>query len=696
MSLRTRIAKGFLNIGKNLIGGYDGADSAFTINQLYGNYNDSRKLGKYKGIVFAAVNLISDEVAKYQPVFNTMQADGHLEPITGTHPLLELLAHPSKEVSQADFFKAVSVYQKILGESFWYIPLGTLTRKPNLAKGSEIFLLPPEKMGLKIGDDGSVIGYCLRRPNGSEVLFKPEEIKHHKTFNPNNPYRGYGIVEAAIDYIETEEGARTYTKNFFKNNGAPAGILSVKGDISKENFKIFAERWREQNTGTRHAGKIAIIRASDIGFTKTSLGLDELDMTALKQMTVSEVLRMFRVPKALLGEETDQGFGRASVETLEYIFAKRTIEPELELLDNSIQELLTRFYRQDKLIVSHKNIIPADKEFELKLRQASVDVWKTRNEIRQEDGLDDEPGADQLFVPAMSVPIGIPDDESKDVTDVKGEKKLYLTAIKTVKKKTDVEISSKEAFRLSLQRKQRLFEARFAEALAPVLRKQKKEVLENWSSINASAEPLIVKATNSRLLDLDKAIKDFQKVLFPVELSLADEQGNLALDFAGDDESDFELTPHVQKKIRDALEKMSYNFNEETLTNLTDVIAQDIGQGLSTEAIAKDIAHVYNDVSGYRAERLARTETLRASNQATKLAYEQTGFVTSLQWYANPGACPLCEEMAGEEVGFEENFADLGDTITGADGSSLDINYSNVDTPPLHPNCECTILPVRE
>ena len=323
MSIRTRIAQTFENVTKVLWGVGDSADANFSIFNTSGNYADTKRLGKYKGIVFAAVNLISDEMAKYQPIFNK-EIDGHLEPIK-SHYLLRLFNKPNKDTSQGDFFKAVSTYKNIVGESFWYHPLGETTRLPT----KELYLLPPDKMSIKVDDTGEVIGYALRKNNGQEVLFKPEEITHVKTFNPSNPYRGYGIVEAALDYIETEEGARQFSKNFFKNSGAPSGILSIKADIGKETFRKFAKRWREQHEGTKNAGKVAIIRSGEVAFTKMSLGLNEIDMKILKELTIGEVLMMFRVPKSLLGMEMEQGLGRASVESLEYIFAKRTIDPEM-------------------------------------------------------------------------------------------------------------------------------------------------------------------------------------------------------------------------------------------------------------------------------------------------------------------------------------------------------------------------------
>jgi len=694
MSIRTRIADGLSNISKALIGGVDTADSSFAFNQQYGNYSDTRKLGKYKGIVYAAVNLISDGIGKYQPIFNKKMIDGHLEPING-HPFLDLLANPSKGVSQSEFLKAAETYYSILGEAFWYIPLGQFTRKPNISAGTEIVLLPPDKMGLTIDDQGEVTGYILNKANGEKVLFRPEEIGLDKTFNPLNPYRGYGIVEAAIDYIDTEESTRTFTKNFFRNNAAPAGIISIKGNIQKENFEIFARKWREQYEGTKNAGRTALIRQSDVEFTKTSLGLDQIDMQSLKDLTVGEVLRMFRVPKALLGEETQQGFGRASVETLEYIFAAHTLDPRMDKLDSFIQMLVNRYYPQEQIIVTHENIIPEDKAFELQERQAAVDVWLTRNEIRQEENLEDIEGGEVLRAPVMSVPLS--DTTPTPTTPVTPPAKGIVTITKTVKKKTNLSLDMKEAFRLSLVRNQRKYERRFHKVLAPILEEQTKEILSNWKKENEKGINGLVKAVQDRLLDINAANRNFENALFTVEVAIADEQGNLALDFAGELEADFTITPEIEKFIRDSLSKMANSFNEQTLEDMGTTIADGLSAGESIASISRELEAGCNDLEGYRADRLARTETMRASNQATKEAYKQCGF-TEIQWYAQPSACEACAEMDGTIVGVEENFLNQGESVDytddNGDQSSYTADYSDVETPPLHPNCECGTVPV--
>ena len=115
------------------------------------------------------------------------------------------------------------------------------------------------------------------------------------------------------------------------------------------------------------------------------------------------------------------------------------------------------------------------------------------------------------------------------------------------------------------------------------------------------------------------------------------------------------------------------------------------------DKLVKRIKDVYADGQGYRAERVARTETINASNAAAKEAYLQTGYITKIEWFANPGACEYCQTLNNKVIGIQENFYNLGDNIESATGGKpYPVGYSDIGYPPAHPNCTCTILPVRE
>jgi len=92
--------------------------------------------------------------------------------------------------------------------------------------------------------------------------------------------------------------------------------------------------------------------------------------------------------------------------------------------------------------------------------------------------------------------------------------------------------------------------------------------------------------------------------------------------------------------------------------------------------LTKRVGEIFDSREKWEAERIARTETIEAHNQADLLAYEQSGVVEYKEIIVEPDACEICTAVEGEKVLLSENFS-TGD-----------------DSPPLHPNCRCSILPI--
>lgn len=99
-----------------------------------------------------------------------------------------------------------------------------------------------------------------------------------------------------------------------------------------------------------------------------------------------------------------------------------------------------------------------------------------------------------------------------------------------------------------------------------------------------------------------------------------------------------------------------------------------------------DLADQIEDLIGdeSRAENIARTETMRASNQGQLEAWDQAteaGVLTGdekKEWIVTPDdrLCPICEPMEGELAPLDGTF---------------DVDGTRVDGPPAHPRCRCTV-----
>lgn len=644
---------------------------------------------QYEGIVFACVNAIAQSIASAEWQMQRLNAQGKLVP-TDNHRFLTLINNPNKSLSKFELFFGTAAFYELSGDAFWYFSLGELTKLPK-----EIYLLHPQRVKIQIDKEtGKVIGYKYQRTGADDIPLDLKEVLHFKSFNPDSAYRGRGTVQAALSYIETERHTTNFTRNFFRNNATPRGIATVDTNSSTE-FNKFKRKWEQRYSGPGNAGKVAFIRGQDVKFTQLSMGLSDIDMEALRRLTEDSILRMFRIPRALLGFTDDAGLGRGNVETLEYIFSKYNIEPKLKQIDDTMQVAIDRFYPKQQVFIDHTNTIPEDKEAVLAEEKALVDIAITRNQIRKRRNMVEVEGGDLLYTQAMQSEIegsdkekgganrGLPAHPKKVIGTIKITRRSKAPATKDA---DDDQAEANEKFRQSLDTLVASYETAFEKKMTSFLNKQKERVF-------SQIEP---KKAYDTLFVTDIENADLVAAVEPVIISLTVDAGTLAIEFATGEQLDFEVTQAMRESINNSLGRMAKNFNDETLKALSETLAEGLKEGESIGKLKKRVEEVYKDAKGYRSERLARTETIKGGNYATIEAYRQSGFVTAKVWFTNPGACEFCRSMNGKEVGLDTAFKEVGETVEGEDGGTYAVNYDSVAAPPLHPNCRCTIVPKIE
>lgn len=681
-------------IGKRLFGiGKD--DTYFGMVNSYGTDNaNASLLASYHGFVYACINRVAESVASYEPIIYQRKGD-QLVALT-THPLLDLLNKPggsgdrAVNISRFDLFFATAAFQLLQGDCYWYMAKGVTSGKPR-----EVTVLRSDKVGKELDDNGDITRFFVRTVGGEKVYIEIDEMVVIPGFDPMNPYGAKGVTAAGLDLIKTDEFTTLFTKNFFKNNAGVNGVMTLKGEVTKNAFSKFVRAWRDKYEGVDNAGKMAILRDTDAEFTKVGLGLDELDMGGIRNMTKEDVAQMFGVPMALLGKSEQAGLGRANVEAFEYIFAKYTIEPKLQRLDDILQFMLERYYGGQGLVVGHEDIIPEDEQQELAERTAGVDKWLTRNEIRREEGLDPIDGGDQLFVPLNNIPVNqsdlAVDPTAKRITL---RRKVVLAPKKKEQNSLTFTSEQKEAFRLRIMRNQAAYERQYKKVLRPIFTAQEKEALKNLEAHASS----LTKDLDQKLFDDAAADQKMVENLKPTLIQLGKDQGALAMTFAGEEEIPFRMTAEYERYITDSTRRMASSFNDETLVALNKTLSEGIQLGESIGKLQSRIENVYVGVKGYRANRIARTETLKAGNAATEDAYRQIPYVKKKQWVVNPGACEQCIQFKDKELDLGEVFLPQGSsyTVPTDEGERTVVNdYEDIYRPPLHPNCRCTIAPVR-
>lgn len=127
--------------------------------------------------------------------------------------------------------------------------------------------------------------------------------------------------------------------------------------------------------------------------------------------------------------------------------------------------------------------------------------------------------------------------------------------------------------------------------------------------------------------------------------------------------------------------------------HLTEVFEQYMAGELTPE----DFAWFEARMPAYRRELIARSETIRSSNRGSEALYRDWG-VQYKEWLTalDDRTCPWCAEMNGKRIPTDGRFFEKGDVFAVGQGDAaqkLALNYENVTSPPLHPNCRCTLIP---
>lgn len=651
------------------------------------NLNRRQLLGEYKGIVFSCINVRSQEVAKYEPLLyvKNPRVVEDQDPLQD-HPFLQVLDNPNPQQSKYEIFEFTNIFMDLCGEAFWYVEVGEITRQPKA-----FYLVQPHRVKLAVDNKGLVVGYTVRRDDGVEVPLEYDEMIHFKYPDPVNPLRGKSPVGANLLYIDTEEQTSVFQHSFMMNSATPSGVATVKGGITSEAFKLLKKQWKDQQQGTKNAGRTLFIRNGDFTFDKIGLSLADLDMGALKGQSQDDVRKAFRVPKPKLGDTDGVGLGRDGAETVNYVFTRDVIDGLQTRLDDTLQRYLRVAYNDPNLFVDHVCQIPENQAHELAEYQAKIQEWNLGvgrwvkvNEIEQEKNLPLTPGGDQLYRTNTQIPI---EEDYVAPVNLNLPKVISRQTLKHTHQAIEAPVKKRvgrKTFFEMLDAQEEDTAKQYKTILRGYLDSQKKRVLSKLDAKKSLQDDILVGFAGA----------EDELTLNIVEMILGDigKSGQLAVEYAKGDIT-YEIPETFAVALRDDTSRVIQGLNEQTSQALRDAITEGLEKGDDFEGLSRRVSDIYDIAGDWRAERIARTETHRVINESVSDAYEQSG-ITAMQWVASAGACELCLAMEGSITDIGTPFLKVGQTVAGVEGGRYDVGYQDVKSADLHPNCNCKLVPV--
>lgn len=621
---------------------------------------ESEYLLAYKGWVYSCVGAIADDVSTIELELENYKGGEWVT--VNQDPILDLLRNVNDFDTWTDLIVQTQSYLELDGNSFWYLPRGERSNKPQ-----EIWGLNPVKMTIVKSEKDIVAGYTFQNDRGEMIPITKEEIIHFKRFNPVNRYRGMGTVQASALAIDIDNYSGQFNRNFFFNAAVPSAVLKTSGEMTQEQYERLKAEWESRYTGTHNAHRLAILQN---GLEYQSIQMSQKDMEFLEQRRFSrdEILAIFRVPKTILGIADD--VNRANAETSDYVFARRVIKPRMNFLVNRLNESLLPMFGMDDTRWRFTFVDPVqeNRDQEIKENTASLTLgsaWMTPNEVRAEEGLPPISNGDSLLIPLNAIPLGSP--EIKSVKKV--EKKF------TKKQRLVISIARDRAIWVVAQVDKRKKEYQ------KIIKEIVNQVIENLKDSKIKMVSKSKKDDLIRILFVDnddhlQMLESKTNEVLSASLARGGADAFRSLSDQLDQGAEFDATQErasdfIRSNGLDSAKKINDTLKEE----MRGIISSGVDEGLSVQEISDQISDL-TDIPVNRADRIARTEVIKGYAEGSLEGARQSGVVVGKSWLT-----------AGDDRVDDDCLSAEADGII-----PLNASFSNGDSaPPDHPNCRCSL-----
>lgn len=689
-----------------------GADPFAIWKRASGKVSAKAAINAYTGWVYAAIKAISVEIGGME--FRLFRVGKETDTEIYEHELLDILEAPNEYQTGLELRQQLTAHLSSTGNAYLYLEgVNSPTKKP-----IAIHIMDPGNVTVVVDRNkfpSQITGYKYQ-VGTSVYTFLPQEIIHFRDPDPVDSFEGVGVVQSIAQWVDADNYAMEFNRRFFLNGAHPGGFLESTEALTPDQLTYIKASFEAAHRGTENAYKVMAL-PKGMKFTEGGKTQKDLDFNNLMQMMGNRIIGGFRVPRTVLGITDD--VNRANAEATDYVFAARVVKPMMKLVLNYLNNFLAPRYGKD-IYLDFKDPVPEDRRQSMEEMRASTGgaAVLTINEARERYfGLDPIDGGD--VVPARINPVGQTGEmknikggskmkvkkkvlrtryamnvsRREEVRDAIGEaiekatKKAFKEARNAVKKGitelTDEEFESVwKGFALRVDG----YEKKYIKKIREFNAIQQKEVLRNLSKATRAID-------KKKLFDFDKSFALFVDITTPLFYELAEKEGKEAALLIGQVQTG--LSADMSKALDKSISLLSDSYNSTTLDLLKEKLEQGIKEGYDQQQLANVVKDIYDFSDSSRALTVARTETFRVANYSTQEAWKQSGIVKSQRWYTatDERVCPYCSPLHNKTIGIEESFFKEGDELQGTDGSTFKVDYSDVDAPPIHPNCRCYLRP---
>lgn len=169
-----------------------------------------------------------------------------------SHPLLDLLATPNKDMSGNDYVESICAYTLLIGNSYqWALRLG------KSGPPDELWVLRPDLVEIVPGPRG-IIRYDFRIKDPPSQ-FDPSLIGHTKFWSPDDDLYGLSPIEVAGIFVDMNLAYRKWNLALTQNMAQPPGAWTTPALLGKKEREALEQNVNKKYNGFKNAGKAPVL-----------------------------------------------------------------------------------------------------------------------------------------------------------------------------------------------------------------------------------------------------------------------------------------------------------------------------------------------------------------------------------------------------------------------------------------------------
>ena len=305
------------------------------------------------------------------------------------HPLYNLLSlKANDEMTRFSWMEAMMMNVVSRGKGFSQII------RNNRGRIIALYPLLSDNMEIVRSESGR-LGYKYTTKDG-DVWLDKEEILHIPGMSIDG-INGMSPIAYSANTIGLSIAMEEFGSNFFQNGANPGAVYEIPTSLSDSAFDRLRASLKEKYEGLKNTGKPMLLEE---GLTFKQIGVSNNDSQFLesRKFQKSEIASIFRIPPHLIKKKKKATFTNIEQQSLEFVTF--TLTPWVQRFEQALNVALFGDDTTHYVSFNMDAMIRGDIKNRYDANGAAIrDGWKTRNEVRLQEGLNPLDGLDEPVLP---------------------------------------------------------------------------------------------------------------------------------------------------------------------------------------------------------------------------------------------------------------------------------------------------------